>query len=389
MLNMPRDRYPGIRLWFARIIVLIMDAFLATVAFFVKKRKECERGNKKILIIRLDHIGDSVMTIPLMMEIKNRFPGSELHYLCNPGIVPLLEPLNLVDRFYPFTAPWFYKGEGPLEGIKGFFSLAGMLRGERYDIGLDPRGDLRHVLLMRLAGIRYSIGYGITGGGPLLDKVIPYNHEEHIVKQNLRVLQPLLGEAPEPSYPFLTTDDEEVDAVENIAPEPQKGERFVGIQPVARVRHKWWEPEKFARLADLIKEESGFEVVFIGDKGEREYIENIIDLCKHKHKNMAGLFTLRQLPIFLKRLSAVIGCDSGPMHIAAAVGTPTITIFGSLDPRRCQPFGDEELHRVVQHTELSCVPCSSRFCKDDFLCMKMLRVEDVFDEFKRLAARLV
>lgn len=390
MAEILKSRYPGVRKWQLRLFVLFVDALLSVSTLF-RRKSSVKADHSKILVIRLDHIGDCIMAIPLIKEIKRRFPESALHLLCNTEVIPLLEPLHEIDKFYPYSAPWFNDtGESLLARIRAFLKLSRQIKAERYDIGIDLRGDLRHIVLMRLAGVRRCVGYGITGGGPLLDDAVNYEYNDHMVIQDLKTLKPLTGEFPKPSYPSLALAEDGVAAVERIIKDNLPlGERFVGIQAVARLKYKWWEPEKFAILADLIKKELGYTVVFIGSKGEREYIEGIMSQCRERHIDMAGFFTLRQFPIFLSRLSAVVGCDSGPMHMAAAVGTPTLTIFGSVDPKRSRPFGDEELHRVVQFKGLECVPCNTRFCDIDFACLKMLTVEDVFREFKNIELKIV
>ena len=148
--------------------------------------------------------------------------------------------------------------------------------------------------------------------------------------------------------------------------------RFVAVSPVALWDTKLWADEKFAALCDRIAEELKVSVIFTGS--ERGKLEHIQSLMKTPSVNLGGKTTLRDLAYLYQRSALLITTDSGPMHIAAAMGTPVIALFGPTDPSRTGPYGKGH---VVIRRELSCSPCFLKKC-DSMKCMSGITIEEVF-----------
>jgi 3-deoxy-D-manno-octulosonic-acid transferase/heptosyltransferase-1 len=157
---------------------------------------------------------------------------------------------------------------------------------------------------------------------------------------------------------------------------------FVAINPVAFWETKLWQDDKFARLADRIVEELGVPVVFTGGNGGKR-IDRIRSFMKTLSTSLEGQTTLKDLA-YVYRLSALlVTTDSGPMHIAAAVGTPTVALFGPTDPRRTGPYGR---NHIVIRKEMECSPCFKKRC-DTKQCMKDIAVEEVLEAVKKKITR--
>ena len=158
--------------------------------------------------------------------------------------------------------------------------------------------------------------------------------------------------------------------------EIDKKDSFVAVSPVALWDTKLWADEKFAALCDRIAEELKVSVVFTGS--ERGKLENIQSLMKTPSVNLGGKTTLRDLAYLYQRSALLITTDSGPMHLAAAMGTPVIALFGPTDPSRTGPYGKGH---VVIRRELSCSPCFLKKC-DSMKCMSDITVDEVFHAVK-------
>jgi 3-deoxy-D-manno-octulosonic-acid transferase/heptosyltransferase-1 len=162
----------------------------------------------------------------------------------------------------------------------------------------------------------------------------------------------------------------------------RKPERpFVAVSPVAFWETKLWEDQKFAELGDRIYRELGIAVILTG--GEAGPLERIKSRMKTAAINLGGRTTLRELASLYKEASLVITTDSGPMHLAAAVGTPVVAIFGPTDPSRTGPYGPG--HRIIRRG-ISCSPCFLKHCKDP-RCMTEITVEDVFSAVKEVLGK--
>ena len=156
--------------------------------------------------------------------------------------------------------------------------------------------------------------------------------------------------------------------------------RFVAVNPVAFWETKLWEEEKFAALADRLQEELGIGIVLTG--GESVPLERICRMMRTKAVNLGGRTTLRELACLYREAALLVTTDSGPMHLAAAVGTPVVALFGPTDPARTGPYGPG--HRIIRKG-LSCSPCFRKRCETP-RCMTDISVEEVFAAVKEMLA---
>ena len=160
---------------------------------------------------------------------------------------------------------------------------------------------------------------------------------------------------------------------------------LVGINPVAQWKTKLWQNEKFALLADRLIRDMGADIVFTGGPGDRETVEDIRSRMKEASLSLAGKTNLRQLAALYEKSDLVISTDTGPMHLAAAVGTPVAALFGPTAPWRTGPFGWG--HEIVR-TGIRCSPCYKRRCSQgDGVCMSGIQVSDVLDAVRRIRNR--
>jgi 3-deoxy-D-manno-octulosonic-acid transferase/heptosyltransferase-1 len=162
---------------------------------------------------------------------------------------------------------------------------------------------------------------------------------------------------------------------------PGSGGRFIAVSPVAFWETKLWEEGKFAELCDRMATELGVAIVLTG--GEAGPLDRIRVRMKSPAVNLGGRTSLRELACLYGRASLLVTTDSGPMHLAAAVGTPVVALFGPTDPARTGPYGPG--HRVIRR-ELTCSPCLKKQCETR-RCMREIGVEEVFEAVREMLAR--
>ena len=160
----------------------------------------------------------------------------------------------------------------------------------------------------------------------------------------------------------------------------EEGQPKVIIHPGGKKPSKLWSRRNFAQLIDRLTEEMRSQVILVGSDGEEEITDEIVKLTKHKVINLTGKLTLSQLAAVIEKADAMISNDSGPMHIAAAVGTPVVALFSGVDiPNLWYPYGDMN---TVLRKEVECSPCFKNEC-EDHLCMQKISVDEVFQAAKR------
>jgi lipopolysaccharide heptosyltransferase II len=200
--------------------------------------------------------------------------------------------------------------------------------------------------------------------------------EVHALTRGMMLLEAIGISSSEVEYNIYISDQDRNAANDLLmqhgikAPKP-----LVAINPMAKWETKLWDNLKFANLADRLIEQANADIIFTGGQEDREAIEYIISDMKTRAANLAGKTDLKTLAALYEKTSIVVSTDTGPMHMAAAVGTPVVALFGPTAPWRTGPFGDD--HQIVR-ADLECSPCFKRQCKT-IDCMKEISVVQVFD----------
>ncbi len=340
--------------------------------------------SNRLLIIRPDHLGDMLLTTPAIQAIKRGRPELSIHVLCGPWCAELLANYEEVDRALTLPFPGFGRG-GPRGGNAWNLALqsAWKLRRIGYDSAIIMRPD--HwwgALVAKLAGISQRIGYDQPGVAPFLTDSRRLEHQ-HVVEQNLRLAEMLTGKKSGDlirlEYPLQ---DEDVDYIDQrLAAWKIAGDKpLICIHSGSGAASKLWTCEKWATVADAMAREYEAAIVLTGTSGEAGIVNDIAVRMKSGAGIIAGATSLGQLTALYRRSLAVLGPDSGAMHIAAAVGAPTVTLFGPADPIEFAPWGDRGRHAVVT-SDIGCRPCRILEWRDDELenhpCVREITVEQV------------
>lgn len=332
---------------------------------------------RRILILQSAFLGDVVLTLPLLQTVKTRFPEAEVDFLA----IPAAE--NILETHPDITELIIYDKRGRDRGVGSFFRLMRRLRRKRYDLALVPHRSIRSALLTAGAGIPQRVGFDRSAGAFLFHRAIPYPAGVHEINRNLHLLAPFGIDPQQKVLPRLYFDKADAAAIADWRRVNHIGENdsLIAMAPGSVWATKRWLPEEFARLADRLAEQH--RVVLVGGPADSTVIETLQKLASRKLLNAAGRFTPRQSALFIRDCHLLVSNDSAPMHLAVAVGTPVVAVFGATIPAfGFYPYGDRD--RVVEISGLPCRPCGIHGGQEcpigTFECMKGIRAEVVLEE---------
>jgi len=311
---------------------------------------------RRILFIKPSSLGDIVHALPTLAALRQHCPQAHIAWLVKRQWAELLERVEGLDRVWAVDP-----------GIAGWLSEVPRLRAERFDLAVDLQGLLRSACMAQLAGCSVRVGFANGREGSTLfytQRVAVPTPEMHAVDRYLLVADALGAARPAtPQFRFriLPADREQVSAVLSRAG-VRAGSPWIAMNASARWPTKRWPVESFAAVADRLHQEGAGPVVLIGGPDDRADAQTVKTLVKTSSMiDVTGLTPLGLLPALLQSAAVLLTNDSGPMHVAAAVGTPVVALFGPTSATRTGPYGKN--HRVLTH-QLPCSPCFSRRCRN-------------------------
>jgi heptosyltransferase II len=332
---------------------------------------------RKIMVRATNWIGDGVMSLGALEALRARFPAAEIVLVSKPWVSELYYHLPAVNRQI------IYNPDKEHRGPFGFWKFIQQLRGEGFDAAILFQNAFHAAWMAWCARIPVRIGYARDGRSSLLtDAVGPppaavYGHQRNYYLQ-LLFRAGLIPDYDRNSEHRLAVEEAEMEwARRHLSRNGLGGPRvLVGINPGAFFGPaKRWLASRYAQVADRLIGALHADVLIFGSSAERPLAEEIARGMKHTPLILAGDTSLRQLMALLAQCRVVITNDSGPMHLAAALGLPIVAIFGSTDERATGPLGPKT--RVVKR-QVECAPCGLRECPIDFRCMNRVTVDDVY-----------
>ncbi len=323
----------------------------------------------KILIRLPNWIGDAVMALPAINFICRHYKNDQITLLSRPNV---LELFKNDKRFYSSIDIL----NGKLETI---FNIAKILKKMQFDTAILFQNALGAAIIAKLSRIPEIIGYKTDGRGILLTKAISVQREMRQDKQFINMIRAAgIDGNNDKHHSFLTIDHKEDSWAKNSLSGYSKP--VVALFPGAAYGSaKRWPIENFITLAHLISNIGG-TIILVGSPMEKEIgdsIEQSADV-----KNFIGNTTLRQTMALFSNIDLLVTNDSGPMHIASALGTPLIAIYGSTDPAKTPPIFDGK--KIIVYKNVACSPCFLRICPIDFRCMKRITPEELFIDVKEM-----
>ena len=327
---------------------------------------------EKILIIKPSSLGDIVHSLPFLDVIKKRFPTSEIHWIIFEGFEGLIEGHPMIDRLWVINKDSWKKIDRAKNTLSEISTFVRRLKKERFDLVIDLQGLLRSGLITAATGSPMRIGFKEAREGSSLfyTNKVAGGRDIHAVDRYLKIAEFLGCDISKVAFPFPPFKKASfLDSIVFSSLDPHQG--YIVIVPGARWKTKKWSPAKFGELASLLP----FKSVIVGSKSDVPAADEIVALSHGKSYSLAGKTDLKELAAVIKGSEFLVTNDSGPMHIAAALGIPVFAIFGPTDPARTGPYGKG--HTVIK-ADIACAPCFRKSC-DDLKCMESISAEKVFE----------
>jgi len=325
---------------------------------------------KKILCIKPRGIGDIVLSTIILDDLKKTFPSAEIHYLTETFAKDAFANNSLIAKVHTMEKTGFV------------LKVAARLRKEKYDLIIDLWSNPRSAQITFLTHAKYRVGFSYRG------RKYAYNilgtsekGEHHAAEHNLELLKALGIEITSKRIHFYVSDGDNNWAKEFIRLNLPIDKKIVGIIPSGGWASKRCDANKWVEICNAIKQK--YDVVFLilwgpGDESDSNYIKSIL-------KDDAVLIPevkIGKLSALIKNCDIVIANDSGPMHIAAALGVPTLGIFGPTNPKAHGPYSPNSDYVIKE--DLHCIICNKLECPYDHECMRQLPVEKVLSKFENL-----
>ena len=383
-------RYSRLR-W--RILVRVVDALgaVALALWRVFRRAPKVHDPRRILLVQLDHLGDAVLTSPMFPRLKAAYPHARIDVLASGSNHAVFEADPVVDRVWIADRNWFERRPGGFALGSAVWALGRRLRRERYDLGIDVRGDVLSILVLALAGVRRRVGWAMGGGGFLLTDIAHWVPERHEVRSRLALLERLGIDAADPVRVLVHVGDEDrarvaarlraewretvpvgarasraattARRVHRRLPTSLGHGRFDDEPPLIAVHlgagtaAKRWPASHWRRLIERLLHD-GRRVVVVGGKDDVEWSR---PLEPHPLlRDWSGRLSVTETAALLERADLFIGADSGPAHIAAAAGVPSLVLFsGTNRPAQWRPWSRRSL---VLKERVRCSPCHRKVC---------------------------
>ena len=373
------------------------------------------RSFERILLIKLSAVGDVVHSFPAFNKLRRRYPKARIDWLATPAIAELLRCNPAIDNVVEFSRDeWSAVRSAPwrMAPLLGALRLLAALRAARYDLVLDLHGQMRSAVFAFASGAPVRIGFDKPRAelwralpripdearkhlwrGAREFSWLAYTHhiavptlDMHPVDRYLTV-GALLGfddAPPDFSFPIVAEATTRIEALLDYYGAAKS--KFAALAPGTNWQTKAWRADGFAEVARHLQKK-GFAAVLIGTEREREACEAVARLAPGTI-SLAGETTLPELAALIRRATICVTNDSGPLHLAAALGRPVVSIFGPTDPRWSGPYRDSG---AVLRSELPCSPCYLRLlsrCTHDHACMVTLPAARVIERVDAILAKL-
>jgi lipopolysaccharide heptosyltransferase II len=330
---------------------------------------------RKVALMRASRIGDFICATPAFRSLRMALPKAEITLIGMPFVEELVVRLPHLDRFIPFPgfpgmAEQFFD---PRQTVQFFQQM----QAEQFDLAIQMHGSgVYSNPFTLMLGARVTTGF-VREGDPAgrLDAALPMPLNMHEVRRVL-ALTTFLGASPQGEETEFGLLAEDMVAAEALLAGAQRP--LIGLHPAARETTKRWQPERFIAVGTELQRQYGGTVVVLGGPEERLLGEAIAQTIGKSCRNLAGKTSLAVLGGVISQLSVLVTNDSGPAHVAYALGIPTVTVFGGTDPTVWGPLKGER-QRVLAH-EVPCRPCDYGECPVGYMCLENVTQQQVVEK---------
>lgn len=350
------------------------------------RRSEKAPHAERILVLRYRFIGDTILAVPFLRNLRRAYPDAKIDVLVGPESGNVLDGCPYVDELIEFDTTRFHKYDRGRGARRSFWSYVSFLRRRRYDTAFILKRSFSSAALAFLIGCRHRIGYDTEGRRLLLTTPVPFDPGRHEVESLLDVLRAACLPV-EDNYLEAFISEAETQLVKKMVPALKEPGRKVIFHAAAAHPDKMYPLENWADLIAKMVVKHKVTPYFVGSGQDVLLYEKLLELSQVKGVNLAGVLSLRQTMALLSQMDLAICTDSGPAHLAAAVGTPTLALFGPTDPERWRPWGWQ--HAALFDEKLECRPCHYKKTCEDRPCLTALAPERVMAAAEQLMAEQV
>lgn len=337
---------------------------------------------KAIAIIRLSALGDIIHAFPVANILRRHYPASRISWIVDARYQQILEGYEDINEIIPVNAQGWKKGTKKarplLSDYKNLFNTFSI---RRFSLSLDLQGLIKSGFFSLMTRAEKKVGFKRTHCRESLNAffnniyVVPQKTDVHIIDKNLRFLKELGINTEGWKWQIPVKSHHEEKTREFLSHlRTRESSSLVGINPGAGWETKRWGSERYALLADCLIEHQGATVIWTWGPGEEALVGKIQQQMKAK-SYIAPPTGVLELAALIRQLDLFVGGDTGPLHLAVALGIPTVSIFGPTDPKRNGPYGPG--HRIL-YNELECSGCHKRIC-NNFHCLDSINPDIVFN----------
>lgn len=331
------------------------------------------------IIVRMPNwLGDLVMATPILTDLRHHWPKAKITAMCQGILGTVIREDPHIDALFEFKRPngWF--------DHQGQKALIHRLKEEKADLALLLTNSFSSAYWFWRGNIPHRVGFATHGRSWLLNHPIPFppqRKNQHLVITYKMLLNslgiPLSSTSP---HLYLTSDEQKAAQAKLRMLGVQSSDLLIGMNPGAAYGSaKCWLPERFKQLSQRLLEFPHLKIVFFGDKAGASLVDEICrELPPDRVMNLAAKTSLRELIALMQTCQLFLTNDSGPMHVASALGIPFVALFGSTSDTITGPY---EGGRVI-HKHVACSPCYRRECPIDFRCMTRIEVNEVYEEIQ-------
>lgn len=336
---------------------------------------------KRILVIRYRFIGDTILTVPFLRNLREAYPHARIDVLVGPASGEVLNGCPYIDSTIEYDTTRFHKYDSGKGKKRSFLSYVFELRKHNYDLVFVLKRSLSSAVLALSTGARHRVGYATEGRSLLLTRPVAWNSKIHEVDSLLEVLEAASVPIKDRELEAWISPAERSQVLSKVKELSQVGPKVL-IHAAAAHPDKLYPLKLWSQVIDQLNNEFGMTPFFTGARQDKGLYEELGALTGVKSVNMTGELSLRESMALYKEMNLSVCVDSGPAHLSAAVGTPTVAIFGPTDPQRWRPYGRNAV--AVYDETLACRPCHYHKTCDDRPCLTALHPQRIIDACRAL-----
>ena len=318
-----------------------------------------EKQRRRILVLRYRFIGDTILTVPFLRNLRRAEPDAYIAWIVAPGSSEVVNGIPYIDELIYWDPTTIHAdSRGGHRTWREKLAFVRQLRARHFDTAYVLKRSFSSALMALFSGARKRIGFSTEGRSLLLTRAVPYRSDQHEVLSFLDVLAADGIQIEDDYLESWITQQETEEAEKLLAAAGSGNSRLLAIHPFGSIYEKTWPIERFAKVAAKLQDQFGLKPVILGAKGDLAGFEKSRNLFPEGSCDLVGKCNIRVTQAVLRQSAFFLGNDSGIMHLAAAAGLPLVAIFGPTSPTRFGPWGERT---QIVYSKFHCSPCRQKY----------------------------